>query len=486
MPPYVIRSTIYNLCFYGLTAIACVLCLPTLVLPRRAFMTVVHGFVFTNHILEKYILGLDFQVRGREHLPLSGSYIVASKHQSAYETTKLHILFDDPAIILKKELLKIPLWGWYLGKSDVIAIDRSTPKSAIESIQEGARKMQTQGRPIIIFPQGTRVSTTTTAKDRPYKIGVVRLQEATGLPIIPLAMNTGTFWPRNAWIKKPGTVVFEFLPPIEQGLPPAEILTKLQNDVEDRTTALMSDAQSELQNRKHRKWLAPVIAASLLAAYLANWMIVASYVETGVSNAFANFQRQTASRFLKQTPPAVTGFPGRMKLTLGPHSVLSPAGTAQFESFTATSWPLPWMPLEIDAQKISVKERFWTGPQDFDWVHAVIRQRGKIYHIEKSEAVSGDFKIRVQGTVDLQDELNPQINLDLELENYQPFIAGLTQKGIIRPQAAMIAGAGLKAFERDGVAYVNLTKKDRSVYLGPIKIMELPPARRRSTVQLAE
>ena len=93
-------------------------------------MSVVHTFVFINHFLERSILGLDFEVRGHENLP-EGACIIAAKHQSAYETTKLHILFEDPAIILKKELLKIPLWGLYLAKSDVIAIDRSSPKAAI-------------------------------------------------------------------------------------------------------------------------------------------------------------------------------------------------------------------------------------------------------------------------------------------------------------------------------------------------------------------
>lgn len=479
MPPYIIRSTIYNLCFYGLTAIACVLCLPTLVLPRKAFMTVVHAFVFCNHVLEKYILDLNFEVRGRENLPSSGSYIVASKHQSAYETTKLHILFNDPAIILKKELLKIPLWGWYLGKSDVIAIDRSTPKSAIESIQNGARRMQTQGRPVIIFPQGTRVSTNTTAKDRPYKIGVVRLQEATNLPIIPLAMNTGVFWPRNSWIKKPGTVIFEFLPPVNPGLPAADILAKLQKDIEDRSIALMNEAQIQLTVAKRKNWLLPAILIVLAVGYIANWLIVARFVETGVTNAFANFQRQTASRFLKQTPPSLSGFPGKMKLSLGPHSVLSPAGNGEFESFTAESWPLPYMPLTIEAGKFSVKARYWNAAQEFDSLHAIIRPHGKIYDITESEAVSGAFKIRIAGRIDLQDDLNPGIDLAIELENYQPFIAGLAEKGIIRPQAAMIAGAGLKAFERNGIAKVTLTKQGRSVYLGPIKIFEFPPERRR-------
>ena len=212
MHPFFIRSSIYNLCFFTLTAISCIAMLPTLLLPRSAFLFVVRGFVHANAFMEKYILGLTYEIRGAHNLPKDGAYIVAAKHQSAYETLKLHILFDDPAVVLKKELLKIPLWGRYLAKSDVIAIDRSSPKIAIKSIQEGAKYVASQNRPIVIFPQGTRVATEVSAKEKPYKIGIIRMQEATNLPIIPMALNSGVFQPKGAWCKKSGRIVFEFMP----------------------------------------------------------------------------------------------------------------------------------------------------------------------------------------------------------------------------------------------------------------------------------
>ena len=207
-------------------------------------MGVVYGFVHTNAFLEKYVLGLTYEVRGAEHLPESGSYILAAKHQSAYETMKLHILFKDPAVILKKELLSIPLWGWYLAKSDVIAIDRSSRKAAVESINEGALHMKEMGRPIVIFPQGTRVRIDTTTQEKPYKIGVARVQETTGLPIIPMAINAGVYWPRNAFWKSSGTVVFEFSPPIEAGMAAPALMKKLEHDIEDKSNALMKEAVS--------------------------------------------------------------------------------------------------------------------------------------------------------------------------------------------------------------------------------------------------
>ncbi|NCT40668.1 MAG: 1-acyl-sn-glycerol-3-phosphate acyltransferase [Alphaproteobacteria bacterium] len=239
-----IRSLLYNILFFGLTAAACVLCLPALLLPRKLAMGVVWAFVGCNAVLERWVLNLRYEVRGAEHLPKSGSYIVAAKHQSAYETMKLHILFRDPAIILKKELLSVPLWGWYLAKSDVIAIDRSSRKSAVESIRAGAVHMKEMGRPIVIFPQGTRVYPDTTTKEKPYKIGVARVQEATGLPIIPMAMNAGVYWPRNAFWKSSGTVIFEFLPPIEVGMAHGALIAQLENDIEEHSNALMEEAKT--------------------------------------------------------------------------------------------------------------------------------------------------------------------------------------------------------------------------------------------------
>lgn len=239
-----IRSTLFNLTFYSATAIACVLCLPGLFLPKPKAMVIVRAFVGTIYFLEKHILGLDYKVVGKENLPKSGSFIVAAKHQSPYETFKLNILFDDPAIVLKKELLRIPLWGRFLAKIDPIAIDRSQGRNAMKQIIEGALHVKEQGRPMVIFPQGTRVYTYETAKDRPYKAGVARMYRETELPVIPLALNTGAFWPRKSWTKKSGTVTFEFLKPIEPGLSDQEFLHDLQTRLEEASNKLHDEAVS--------------------------------------------------------------------------------------------------------------------------------------------------------------------------------------------------------------------------------------------------
>ena len=238
-----LRSTLFNLLMYGVTAVMCVLCLPGLLLPPDKRMNIVYLFVGTVYALERAVLGLDYEIRGKENLPASGSYIVAAKHQSAYETMKLHIIWPHPAIVLKRELLRIPLWGRYLAMIGPIAIDRSSGKEAMTQIIEGAQRIKAEGRPMVIFPQGTRVSVDTTPAEKPYRIGVARMQEATQLPIIPMATNTGVFWPKHKWCKRGGRVVFEFLPPIQPGGEARAVIAQLQETLESASNTLCDEAR---------------------------------------------------------------------------------------------------------------------------------------------------------------------------------------------------------------------------------------------------
>jgi len=240
-----IRSTLFNFAFYGITGIACILCLPALLLPYSRFKQLMMAFINSVYFLEKHILNLDYEVRGLEYLPNDKTVIIAAKHQSPYETLKLHKLCDFPAVIMKKELLDIPLWGWFLSRSGPIAIDRTKKREATNQIIEGALRVKEQGRPIIIFPQGTRVHPWETPEDKPYKSGVTRMYEKTDLAIVPLALNSGLYWPRRSWVKKPGKVIFEFLPPIEPGKQPNEVLKKLEVTIERKTKELQQEALDE-------------------------------------------------------------------------------------------------------------------------------------------------------------------------------------------------------------------------------------------------
>lgn len=188
---------------------------------------------------ERKILNLQLEMRGLENLPKDGAYIIAAKHQSAYETIKLALVIDDPAIVLKEELTKIPLWGWYTVKIGMISIDRGSALQAMRSIIRGAERVKKEGRPIIIFPQGTRVPP---GERRPYRMGLAKLYKEAELPIVPLALNSGVFWGKNSFIKKPGTVVFEFLPPIPPGRKPTDAMKELQEVLEERSDKLVIEA----------------------------------------------------------------------------------------------------------------------------------------------------------------------------------------------------------------------------------------------------
>tara|TARA_Y100001936_G_C16080045_1_gene677049 strand:+ start:98 stop:856 length:759 start_codon:yes stop_codon:yes gene_type:complete len=235
-----IRAILFNITFYGATAVLCFLYLPSLLLPRPIFIKVITSYFQTMYFIERTVLGLKMEVRGLENLPKKGSYIVASKHQSAYETLKLFILFGDPAIVYKRELTLIPLWGWFMLKAQMIPIDRKRWKTAMQSIIENAESVVKEGRPIAIYPQGTRVKV---GEQRPYKYGFMKLYTAYDLPIVPVALNTGYFWAKNAFLKKPGTAIIEILPPIEAGKDPAVTFEILQRQIEDRSDELLLEAK---------------------------------------------------------------------------------------------------------------------------------------------------------------------------------------------------------------------------------------------------
>ena len=246
-----LRSTLFNIIFYILTAFACLIYVPALILPRKIFISALMIYFRTLHGLEKLILNLDFEVRGQEHLPQKGSFIIAAKHYSTYETMKIHILLGDVSVILKRELMWIPIWGWLAAKAQMIPIDRSSRDKAIQSIENGVRAMKEQERPIVIFPQGTRVQITHSPSDKPYKMGTAHMALSSGLPIIPLSHNSGFFWPRKSWNKRPGCVIFEYNHPILPDGSAKKITQQIESVLEKNSDKLINEAkehEKQLEN----------------------------------------------------------------------------------------------------------------------------------------------------------------------------------------------------------------------------------------------
>lgn len=468
------RSFLYNILFYGLTAIACVLCLPALLLPRKAAMGVVYAFIYSNMFLERFVLGLRYEIRGAEHLPKEGSYIVAAKHQSAYETMKLHILFKDPAIILKKELLRIPLWGWYLAKSDVIAIDRSTPDAAIDSIQQGAKRMKEQGRPIIIFPQGTRVHVDATTDEKPYKIGVARVQEATKLPIIPLAMNSGMYWPRNGFWKSGGAVVFEFLKPIKRSKDRSTLLTKLENSIEPASLSLMNEAREKNARRKSFAGVAALcFAFILLAGYSALWFAVADRAQSEYLKTLANVSDQQKVF----DTPTVSGYPGPITLRVPSEVVSTNAGVLQFSDLEVRGWPIPFIPIHVQTGDISFQSDDWNDALTFERLSADIIALGSIVEIVDSSLSKDDFEGKITGTVDLAQENIPKLDIVVSMRDHRVLIDALQTLGLIDERMGMFVGSGLNAFRdsETGIVNVPIYQKNDTIFVGPLAVYKLLP-----------
>lgn len=231
-----LRSLLFHTVFVLWTALWAVLLLWVFFLPRRMMVRIITVFFSSYYPLEKYILGLEYVVEGRENLP-SGACVIACKHQSAYETLKLHVIFGDVAVILKRELMWIPFWGWYQAKAGMIPVNRGAKGAAMRSMLRGARRVAAQGRPIVIFPQGTRVAP---GAQRPYKIGTGVLAETLNLPVVPVALNAGLFWPRHAFLIRPGRVTFRILPPLPAGLDRDAVVRELENVLESASAQLVS------------------------------------------------------------------------------------------------------------------------------------------------------------------------------------------------------------------------------------------------------
>ena len=237
-----LRSVAFNILFYFNLVLHIIAALPTFFLPRRAFITLAKSWSRTSNALLA-VAGISVEMRGLEKIP-AGALLVASKHQSVWETFALIPLFDDPAFIYKRELSFIPVFGWYLVKSDMVPVDRRARGGALAGMVESARKELARGRQIIIFPEGTR-----TAPGAPpaYKSGLATLYAATGAPCLPIALNSGVFWPRRKFLRYPGTIVLEVLDPIAPGLDKDTFAARVQADIETATARLIAEGERQLR-----------------------------------------------------------------------------------------------------------------------------------------------------------------------------------------------------------------------------------------------
>lgn len=238
-----VRSVIFNVLFYLVVTIYLVVAIPVFFMPRRAMIAVARHWAGTNIAMLRVICGIRVQYEGLENVP-HGPLICASKHQSVWETFALVAVLDDPAYIMKRELMWIPMFGWATWKAGMITVDRGARSVALAAMNERAKTEIRKGRQLIIFPEGTRRPAGAEPK---YKFGVAHLYAEIGVPCLPVALNSGLFWPRRSFMRYPGTIRVTFCDVIAPGMDKQAFLVRVQEEIETETEKLVELGRRELQ-----------------------------------------------------------------------------------------------------------------------------------------------------------------------------------------------------------------------------------------------
>ena len=229
-----LRSLAFNIAFYLWTSVILIVCIPLLVLPHRLIVRA-HELWTWGVIQALKIAGIKVEFRGFDRLP-PAPFILASKHQSALDTLIFHKVIDNPAAVLKRELTWIPLYGWYIRRVGPIEIDRKAGDKALRHMFRKAQRFRDAGRIFLIFPEGTRTAPGQHAELKP---GVAGLYRQLKIPVVPVALNSGCFWPRRTFRRFPGTVIIEALPAIQPGLDRATFMQRLSDDINKASDRLI-------------------------------------------------------------------------------------------------------------------------------------------------------------------------------------------------------------------------------------------------------
>jgi 1-acyl-sn-glycerol-3-phosphate acyltransferase len=237
-----LRSILFNILFYANVVLHLMIAMPAAAISPQAVIAVAKQWGRVNLWMLRHVCGLSVEWRGLEKIP-PGGLIVAAKHQSAWETFALLTILEDPIFVLKTELMLIPVFGWCMRKAGMIPVDRGAGRAALTAMTARARAAVADGRQIIIFPEGTRRPPGAPPK---YKFGVAFVYEDCAAPCVPIALNSGLYWPRRRFLRFPGTVRVEVLDPILPGLDRKAFFTGLEEKLEAATARLIADGLREL------------------------------------------------------------------------------------------------------------------------------------------------------------------------------------------------------------------------------------------------
>lgn len=238
-----VRSVIFNVLFYVLLVLYLIASIPVFLMPRRAMIAFARHWARSNLALLRVACDIKVDFQGVEKIP-AGPLICASKHQSLWETFALVTLLDDPAYIMKRELMWIPFFGWATWKAGMISVNRGARSVALQAMNERAKTEILKGRQLIIFPEGTRRPAGAEPK---YKFGVAHLYSEIGVPCVTIALNSGLFWPRRSFMRYPGTIRVVLGDPIPPGLDKQVFFSRMQDEIESVTARLIEQGRAELR-----------------------------------------------------------------------------------------------------------------------------------------------------------------------------------------------------------------------------------------------
>ncbi len=231
-----IRSLVFSLWLYLSMPLFAILLSPALLGPHQWAMGVIRAWARFILFGLRWIVGIRVEVRGLEHRP-TGAALVAAKHQSMLDVVAPFTFLDNPCFVMKKELMPLPFFGWFAWKTRMIPVDRAAHAKALKDMVRNTRERLVDDRQIVIFPEGTR---TRPGQPGDYKPGVAAIYRDVSVPCHLLATNSGQHWPAKGVTGfRPGTVVFEFLPPVEASLKRIEFMKQMESRIETTSTALL-------------------------------------------------------------------------------------------------------------------------------------------------------------------------------------------------------------------------------------------------------
>lgn len=232
-----LRSFIFNALFMTITALAAIIAMVLLPFHSRVMRFFIRYWARLIIWVLRLVCGIRVEVTGLEHIA-PGAAIIASKHQSAFDTFVWPALLDHPSYVLKRELLNLPFWGRAARHTGAVAVDRDGGGAALRALVRDGKRVLDEGRPLVIFPEGTRSAP---GERLPYQPGVAALVIGSGAPCYPVATNSGRHWGRRAFHKTPGVIAIAILPPLPAGLARKPLMAALEAQIEAETARLLKD-----------------------------------------------------------------------------------------------------------------------------------------------------------------------------------------------------------------------------------------------------